>query len=303
MKKRISAFIFLIVSGIAVFGQKTTIPLWSPTNFPNSKGLHLNDSIANGRILQVGSPRLEAFFSSDQKDKHAAVLIIPGGGYSQLAYEVAGYHVAKWFNSMGMSAFVLEHRLPQSLDVVNSELAPIQDAQRAMRILRYNAEKWGIDRSKIGVFGTSAGGHLAATLSTYPHDVASVGDSLDQISYVPNFQILISPVVDMLQFAHPWSRDQLLGKGASTEKKVLFSPQLQIKPNTATAFIVHASNDKTVSPENSIVYYQALLKNNVSAALHLFTKGDHAISVNKKVGATGYWLQLCEAWLKEITIL
>src|SRR5690606_8962708 len=131
------------------------INLWEQNNMPNTKGVILQDSIANERIYQVAEPRIQAFFTSSQENKHAAVLIIPGGGYARLAYEISGYQLAKWFNTMGMHAFVLEHHMPQSPDVITPHLAPLQDAQRAIRIIKQNAASWDIDIDKIGVMGRS----------------------------------------------------------------------------------------------------------------------------------------------------
>src|ERR1051325_4129537 len=138
------------------------IPLYPKGKMPNSKGLNLKDSIMNERIYRVGTPGMYAFFPSSAENKGAAVLICPGGGYERLAYVISGTQLAKWFNSIGISAFVLNYRLPNSPDLVQREIGPLQDAQRALKIIRKNAEKWGIKPDKIGVQGSSAGGHLAS---------------------------------------------------------------------------------------------------------------------------------------------
>src|SRR5690606_24032541 len=142
MLRYIVAFIWL--TGQVVVAQER-IDLWPEGKMPNSKGAVVKDSIVNERIYQVEKPRIQAFFTSRQENKGAAVLIIPGGGYSRLAYDISGSQLAKWFNTMGMHAFVLDHRLPHSPDLETRYLGPLQDAQRALRLIRAHAEKWEID--------------------------------------------------------------------------------------------------------------------------------------------------------------
>lgn len=266
---------------------------------PNTKGVALHDSIANERIYQVAAPRIQAFFTSSQENKRAAVLIIPGGGYARLAYEISGYQLAKWFNTMGMHAFVLEHRMPQSPDVITPHLAPLQDAQRAIRIIKQNAATWGTDIDKIGVMGSSAGAHLAATLSTWNQDVSAVGDSLDNNNFKPAFQILISPVIDMGEFAHKGSRENLLGKQPTNELLQQFSLQHQVDAATPPAFIVHAFDDNAVSANNSLLYYERLLATGIPSSLHIFPGGKHAIALRNNPGSASQWVTLCEEWLIE----
>ncbi len=141
-----------------------------------------------------------------QENKGAAVVICPGSGYAHLAYVISGTQLAKWFNSMGVSAFVLKYRLPNSPDLKERQIAPLQDAQRAMRIIRAGAEKWQIKPDKIGVLGTSAGGHLAANLGTATEDFAKINDELDKFPFTPDFMILVSPVITMGEYAHPGSK-------------------------------------------------------------------------------------------------
>ncbi|MCC2600723.1 alpha/beta hydrolase [Sphingobacterium sp. FBM7-1] len=275
------------------------INLWEQNNMPNTKGVILQDSIANERIYQVAEPRIQAFFTSSQENKHAAVLIIPGGGYARLAYEISGYQLAKWFNTMGMHAFVLEHHMPQSPDVITPHLAPLQDAQRAIRIIKQNAASWDIDIDKIGVMGSSAGAHLAATLSTWNQDVSAVGDALDNHDFKPAFQILISPVIDMGEFAHKGSRENLLGKQPTNELLKQFSLQHQVDAETPPAFIVHAFDDPAVPVKNSLLYADSLVTKGVSTSLHIFPQGKHAIALRNNPGSASQWVMLCEEWLIE----
>lgn len=292
-----SFFILIFVS--ACFAQEF-VPLWEKGKMPNSKGLELKDDIRNERIYQVGTPGFYAFFPSNQENKGAAVLICPGGGYERLAYIIAGHQMAKWFNALGVSAFVLNYRLPNSPDLKQRETAPLEDAQRAMRVIRQNAEKWQIKPDKIGVFGTSAGGHLAANLGVAAEDAAKIGDELDKLSFVPDFAILISPVITMGEFTHGGSRKNLLGESPAKELVEKYSLEKHVTARTPPVFLVHAADDKAVSPRNSLMFYQALLEKNVSASLHIFPLGGHSIALRNNPGSTEEWTRLCELWLIEM---
>ena len=276
------------------------IPLWPKGFIPNSDGNTLEDSIANDRIYKVGIPGMWAFFPSVQENRGAAVIICPGGGYQRLAYNASGLQIAKWFNTFGVSAFVLKYRLPNAPHLQNRQIIPLQDAQRAMRIIRAHAQRWGILPDNIGIFGTSAGGHLAATLGTQSEDVSSIKDSLDKISFHPNFLILISPVIDLGKFAHVGSRENLLGPKPSEELINKYSPHLHVTSGTPPSFLVHALNDPAVPVRNSILFYQALLDSNVSVSFHEFPQGAHSIGLRDNPGSTDLWTSLCEMWLKEM---
>ncbi len=290
--------------GISIVQAQTFIPVWNG-NMPNRKGVVVKDSIANERIYQVANPGIYTFLTSKAENKHAAVLIIPGGGYARLAYEISGFQLAKWFNTIGMNAFVLAHRLPQSADVKVSYKAPLQDGQRAIRYIRAHAKEYGIDVNKIGVMGCSAGSHLSACLSTINDDWSSVGDSLDACSYKPNFTILISPVISMDDaYVHKGSRDNLLGKNPSKELMDKFSCDKQVNASTPPAFLVHAMDDPAVNCMNSILYFTALKKQNIkNSALHIFSAGKHNIALRNNPLSTNSWSELAELWLKEIGII
>jgi len=279
------------------------MPLWPAGKMPNSKGMHLPDSIANERVYKVGTPGMYAFFTGRQENKGAAVIICPGGGYERLAYIISGTQLAKWFNIMGISAFVLNYRLPGSPDIITRNTAPLQDAQRAMRIIRANAAKWGIKPDKIGIMGSSSGGHVASTLATHPEDVSAIKDSLDNVPFNPNFAILVSPVITMGTYAHPGSVKNLLGPNPTKELIDKYSNELQVTPTTPPCFIADAFNDKTVNPMNSLLFYQALLTNKVPVSFHVFPQGGHAIALRNNPGSTQLWTNLCEAWLNEMNII
>src|SRR6185437_1002488 len=276
------------------------IPLWPENKMPDSKGIKITDSIARQRAFRVATPGMYAFFPSEDDNCGAAVVIYPGGGYSHITLNLGGFQLAKWFNTLGMSAFVVEYRLPNSPDVEISQLAPLQDGQRALQLVRANAAKWGIDPNKIGVMGASAGGHLASWVGTATNDITTLKDDVAQNSFHADFMILVSPVIDMGKFAHRGSRESLLGKDPSAELIDKYSTQNNVTAETPPCFIADAFNDKTVPPENSLLFYQALLNKDVSTSFHVFPQGGHAININNNPGSTSLWKDLCSEWLKEM---
>lgn len=279
------------------------IPLWPKDKMPNSKGLQLTDSIANERVYRVGTPGMYAFFPSQQENKGTAVVICPGGGYERLAYVISGVQLAKWFNTMGVSAFVLNYRLPNSPDLQQKETGLLMDAQRAIKIIRAKANEWKIKSDRIGIQGSSAGGHLAAMAGNATEDLSSIKDSLDTVAYRPNFTILVSPVIDMGSYAHKGSKKNLLGENASQALMDKYSMQLQVNDKTPPSFIVDAMNDKVVHPMNSLLFYKALLEKNIPASFHVFPQGAHAIALRNNPGSTELWTALCEAWLNEMKFI
>jgi acetyl esterase/lipase len=299
---RIIVFCLLILSTLPGRAQDF-LPLWPRKKMPNSKGLKLVDKIENERILQVGTPGMYTFFTSKEENKGCAVLICPGGGYERLTYLLGGTQLAKWFNTIGVTAFVLNYRLPNSPDLQDRSLGPEQDAQRAMRLIRANAARWKLDPARIGIMGSSAGGHLAATLGTHPEDVSGVGDSLDRLAFAPNFMVLVSPVITMGLYAHAGSRKNLLGENPSPELVAKFSNELHVTATTPPTFLSHAYNDKSVNQRNSLLFYQALVEHDVPGSLHTFPQGGHAIALRNTPGSAGQWTTLCEAWLLEMGFL
>lgn len=275
------------------------IPLWPGGKKPNWNEKILTDSIYNERFYRVGTPGIYAFPVHKENNKGTTVLICPGGGYDHVTHLYNGFNLAAWFNAQGINAFVLIYRLPNQDDLKVREEAPLSDAQRAMRILRTNADKWNLDKNKIGVMGISAGGHLASTLATHTEDVSFIKDSLDAGSYRPDFMILLSPVITMGKYAHGGSKRNLLGADPSKAMIEKYSNELQVKANAPPAFIVHAQNDSTVNVRNSVLFYNALIERNVPASIHIFPQGGHAISTTDNPGSTSLWLDLLDLWLQE----
>ena len=166
MKKTILSICIALYFSFTLSAQDT-IPLWPEGKMPNSKGMKLKHIEERERITQVSEPKMLTFFPPKEEQNGSSILIMPSGGYQKLTYNLAGIQLAKWFNTQGITAFVLIYRLPNSPDLLISEEGPIQDAQRAMKLIRKNAEKWHLDKNKVGVFGSSAGGHLASTIGTH----------------------------------------------------------------------------------------------------------------------------------------
>lgn len=270
---------------------------------PNSKGLQVEDVLTNERFQQVGLPGMYAFFPSKDENNGGAVLIIPGGGYHHVTYNFSGLQLAKWFNTLGMSAFVLKYRLPHSPDLVIRQDGPVQDAERAMQLIRSRAAEWQIDPARVGALGTSAGGHLAAILGTSPEDVTRQQDAVSSLSYAPDFLILISPVITFQDGVHQGSRNNLLGPDPAPELITKYSAELQVNKHTPTTFLAHAANDPAVDPSNSLLFAQALLAHHIPLSLHLFPTGKHAIALRNNPGSTNMWTSLCEEWLKEIEVI
>jgi acetyl esterase/lipase len=298
-----SAYVFFLLVLALPLSAQELIPLWMDGKMPNSRGLILRDSIANERIYVVGTPKLRAFFPSLQENARGAVIICPGGGYVRLAHEISGTQLAKWFNTLGLAAFVLDYRLPNSPDLLKPEIGPLQDAQRAVRLVRSHSALWHIDPDKIGVLGTSAGGHLATTLGTHPEDVSAIGDSLDRMSFVPDFMVLVSPVVTMGKYTHAGSRKALLGESPSDGLVREYSNELHVTAATPPCFIVHAWNDKSVPQQNSLMFHAALIEKNVQSSFHVFPQGAHSIALRNNPGSAELWTTLCEAWLNEMGFL
>ena len=301
--KKISIYstILLIFISLSAFDQEE-INVWQgkiPGAIENNQYKEIDLSNENGiyRISKVKIPTLTIFTPPEGKANGTAVLICPGGGYVHLAYTKEGVAIAKWFNSIGVTAFVLKYRLPSDSIMKDKTIGPLMDAQKAMRIIRGNAEKWYINPTKIGVIGFSAGGHLASTLCTHYNEKVY---NADTISARPDFSILGYPVISMeADIAHMGSREFLLGKDPTKEEVIKFSNDQQVNNNTPPTFLFLAEDDNTVPIQNSINYFKALSKFKIPAELHIYEKGGHGFGLAKKNGTASEWPNACENWLKE----
>jgi len=302
LKKYVSLLVMTLSLGgnMELLAQNEIVPVWTES-IPGAK--KVNSFIENveykdkkpNSISKVITPTLSVFLPEKSNANGTAIIICPGGGYSHLAIAKEGYKVAQWFNSLGVVAFVLKYRLPNDEIMENKIIGPLQDAQESIRLIRRNAEKWNIEQSKIGIMGFSAGGHLAATLSTHYDDkVYSVADN---ISARPDFSILIYPVISMSDsITHLGSRNNLLGKTPSFFLIEKYSNEKQANSQTPPAFLVHAADDQAVPVENSLDYFKALKKNDIPVELHIYEKGGHGFGMGNKV-TNQNWTKTLEKWM------
>lgn len=298
MKKIVLIILMFFIHQISAQQRMT---LWEKGKMPNSKGLKLKTiEEKEGRITQIQEPELFAFLPAKEERKQMAVIIIPGGGYHHLTYDLGGYSYAKWLNTLGISAFVLNYRLPTSPDLKQREMAPLQDIQSAIKLIRKNAAQYGISPDQIGVLGTSAGGHLAAMVSNISIDYTELKGDWQTISTIPDFAILVSPVIDLGEFAHKGSRENLLGKDASEDKIKEYSMQNRVTEKTPPTILFHAQNDPAVPVINSILYYEAMVKNKVKGAMFIFPEGEHNIGISNKSELTDNWKIICADWLRKL---
>ncbi|CAH8282561.1 acetyl esterase/lipase [Mariniflexile fucanivorans] len=284
------------------FSQNEIIPLWNG-DIPNSQKSNDKEIVLSTdatRISLVQTPTLEVFLPTKKSATGKAVIICPGGGYKYVVYDWEGTDIAKWYNSKGIAAFVLKYRLPNSKSVKVSYEAPLQDAQRALRIVRSQAEKWQVNPNKIGIMGFSAGGHVASTLGIQ-FDKPNIfkETTIDAISARPDFMILIYPVVTMkTDYTHKGSRLSLLGENPTDVLINQYSNELQVTENTPPTFIVHATDDAAVPVENSLNLYKALKDKGVKTEMHIYPEGGHGFSLAIGSGYLQTWPDRLFDWLQ-----
>lgn len=324
------AAILVLLLSFTISNAQKVIPLYNG-KAPNSKEIPgLTDTTAvfsagNKMIhfvLRVASPDLTVYLPEKSKATGIAVIICPGGGYTGLAIDHEGYDIAKKLNEKGIAGFVLKYRLPNALHVENKQIVPLQDAQRAIQLVRENAKQWGINPNKIGIEGNSAGGHLAATAGTQ-YEKALIENPL-KTSLRPDFMVLNYPVISMADsLTHLGSRYNLIGEGlspaalkaimsdwktseqklaslpVSAEKIKDYSAELQVTANTPPTFITHAVDDNTVKVQNSLVFIAALQKNKVPVESFFYAKGGHGYAMDNPT-STVEWIDSCMTWILKI---
>lgn len=301
MKK---SFLLVLVALLPFFtctGQ-IVMPLYSDS-IPNSiPGPDEEKSTEQGILIisKVSRPTLTFYPAPRAISTGAAVIICPGGGYSILAAGHEGKEVALRFNEMGISAFVLKYRIPDDKTMPNKEIGPLQDAQRAIQLVRQNAKKWKINPRRIGIMGFSAGGHLAATAGT--HFEKALIDNPKKTSLRPDFLLLIYPVISFRDsIGHMGSRNQLLGPSPSAEKIEAYSNELQVRANTAPAFMVHAKND-FVKIENSQLFAAALEQYKIPNRLLVYESGGHGYGMVNPTSPVR-WMDELQQWLKTMKFI
>jgi acetyl esterase/lipase len=298
-------FLLLALPAMAKLSAQEIIPLYGK-EIPNSKPIVNREKSETGkdgilRISKVSEPTLIVFLPPKEKANGTAVVICPGGGYGILAASHEGTDVAKVFNEWGVTAFVLKYRLPDDSIMKQKEIGPLQDAQRAIQLVRLDAKKWGISTNKIGIMGFSAGGHLASTAGTHFNN--AVIKNIKNTSLRPDFMILLYPVISFTDsLAHMGSRTNLIGKNPTREKINYYSNELQVTKQTPPTFLVHAKDDGAVKVANSIAFYDALQKNGVPSEIHLYEKGGHGFGMNNKT-SEDKWMDWLQVWMKKTGLL
>jgi acetyl esterase/lipase len=293
LKLKIMRKLFITMIACAMFhctfAQKNEVVLLWPNGAPGALGDKDEDK-----------PSLTFYPAPKDKANGAAVVICPGGGYVVHAWEKEGTKFAEWFNSIGVSAYVLKYRLGSWDHKRYQHPTMWQDGTRAMRYVRSRAKEWGLNPEHIGIMGFSAGGHLASTVGT--HFDAGNPDSSDPIEKVssrPSFLILAYPVISFTTpYTHRFTRGVLIGDNPDPALANYLSSELQVTTFTPPTFLVHADDDNGVPPENSILFYLALKKANVPAEMHIFNKGGHGFGIAADKPELAIWTDNLKNWLK-----
>ena len=289
--------LFLLWTTVCLAQQE--IPLYSgpvpnAKDTPNEEVKGKDDVVSN-----VSRPTLSVFLPSKEKANGTAVIICPGGGYGVLVMKREGYDVAEAFAKQGVAAFVLKYRLPSDKTMLDKAIGPLQDAQQAIQTVRQRAAEWHIDPQKVGIMGFSAGGHLAATAGT--HDDPAWIDKGAGISLRPSFLVLVYPVISLTeQMGHSGTRTNLLGAKPSAEQINQYSNENHVTAATPPTFLTHAGDDTVVPVANSLVFYEALQRQNVPADLHIYTQGGHGYL---KTPAFEEWFGRCLHWLRAVKMM
>ncbi len=266
-------------------GKTGELVLWKD-GAPNALGSEAKDV-----------PKLLLYPAQGANRTKKAVVVCPGGGYGGLAMDHEGDQIGKWFQSIGISAFILDYR---HRGKGYGHPNPLLDAQRAIRTVRANAKEWDIDPAKIGIMGFSAGGHLASTAGTHFDDGnAASADPIEKVGCRPDFMILCYPVIMFnSEYTHNGTQNNLLGADASKELVDFYSNEKMVSDRTPPTFIFQTDEDKPVPAENAVQFYLALRKHKVPAEMHIFEKGPHGVGLAANMPGNKVWPELCRIWLE-----
>jgi acetyl esterase/lipase len=294
-----TALILLLAFSMKAAPQ-TIIPLY-PGSVPNSKPYVMKEirMEANGLLVgfrKISEPTLAIYLPDEKIATGQAVIICPGGGYEMESYRLEGTVIAEAFLRKGIAAFILKYRLPSDSIMIDKSIGPLQDAQQAIKTVRMRAAEWKINPAKIGIMGFSAGGSLASTAGT--HFEKSYIPNNEKESLRPDFMILIYPVISMTdELTHKGSRNALLGKTPTKELIDLFSNEKHVSANTPPTWLTHTGDDNVVTVENSIRFYQELVRNKVPAEMHLYPKGNHGFVLFQP---TDEWMKPLYSWMGKL---
>ncbi|MGJ8734086.1 MAG: alpha/beta hydrolase [Cellulophaga sp.] len=298
-----TVFLFFCVN---TYSQNIILPLWND-QIPNQKVTKEVEKVVTDKIIKVSNvqkPTIEVYLPKKEIANGKAVVIFPGGGYGFIAYDWEGINIAKFLNTKGIAGILVKYRLPNSKSLKVGSNAPLQDAQRAIRLVRSNAKKWNINSEELGILGFSAGGHLASTLGTHFNDeIYKAKDKIDSISAKPSFMALAYPVITFVneQYVHKGSRNNLLQNLVASEaSKKQFSAELNITKETPKTFLVHATDDTAVPVENSLLMYSALKNKDIPVQMHIYESGGHGFALGLKNKKLSNWTNLLVNWINNL---
>jgi acetyl esterase/lipase len=253
-------------------------------------------------MSHVQDPDVRVFLPPAARNTGAAVVIMPGGGYGILAIDHEGYQVARWLNGIGVAAIVCKYRVSAKDPGTYRYPVPLLDARQAMRITREHAAAWGIDPTRVGVLGFSAGGHLASMVATMaseplPDEQRSPQQSM---AHRADFAVLVYPVISLhAPFAHRGSGDNLLGAQATDSLRRAYSTELRVTKQTPPTFLVATQDDDAVPARNAMAFYDAMITNGVPGELHIWQKGGHGFGmITPGAPVAGEWLPKVRDWMR-----
>jgi acetyl esterase/lipase len=287
--------------------SKDLIEIWPGGVGPGSEGLTLQQTVTErsnvpywpDRILtKITRPALTAFVPDHPNG--TAVIVAPGGAYMRIAIDKESSEMARWLNPYGVTVLVMSYRLPGE-GHQNAADVTLEDAQRAVRVVRAHAAEWHLDPHRIGFLGASAGGHMAASLATgFDRKVYEPKDAADQLSARPDFEILLYPVISMTdKLANMDTRNQLLGAHPTEEQIAKYSPDQHVSKTVPPTFVTLAEDDSQVPPANGIGYFHKLHALGVKGELHVFKQGDHGFGIrDARQLPVSNWPNLAMAWMK-----
>ena len=266
-----------------------------PANMPKGDLLWPGGAPGAQGSEPADQPTLYPFVVPAGRGVGSAVVVCPGGGYQHLSMEKEGSEIARWLNSLGVSAFVLQYRLgPKYRHPIE-----LGDAQRAIRTVRAKAADYRIEPDRIGIMGFSAGGHLASSAGThFDAGDASAADPIDRVSSRPDFLVLCYPVISFVNYTHQGSKNALLGPNPDPKLVESMSSELAVTPQTPPTFLFHTTTDATVPVENSVLFYMALRKAGVPAEMHIYERGPHGVGLAPTDEALSSWPQRLADWLR-----
>lgn len=300
IQKKAFILFFLMTTLQFTISAQDVLDLYPADSIPNSKPSAIEEksvSSGSGRltISNVTKPTLTVYLPEAGKSNGTAVIICPGGGYRVLAAEHEGSAVAKEFTKWGVTAFVLKYRLPSDETMDNKTIGPLQDAQRAIQMVREKAKLWQVNPKQVGIMGFSAGGHLAGSAAIL-NDRAMIANPL-KTSLRPDFAVLVYPVISFAdEFAHKGSREALLGKEPDAAQVKLFSLENQVSKKTPPIFLVHAKDDRTVKIDNSLKLMDALEKAKVKHDMYTYEKGGHGFGMINPTSDVE-WMKYVYQWM------